>query len=130
MLRSTAFSESATLRLQSRARRDSLEVIRAREAKRMAAKSLRAAEKIEALDHLRSKPVVKMSFGQWRREFGAVEARPSAVTPRSNVWTWVNGPAYHGDLDVIIPGYYPELAIKVFVTELPFETTRMEVTPY
>ncbi|WP_273455644.1 hypothetical protein [Nevskia ramosa] len=76
-----------------------------------------------------NKQMPKMTFAAWLVEFdpAEVESVPTG-TPKTRIWTHVNGPQYHGDIDVIIPGHFPAIAIRTFVSKEPYNGSRFAVT--
>lgn len=72
--------------------------------------------------------IEELYFGDWYLQYAARQVReiPDG-TPDDRIWTWIDGPRFNGDIDCIVPGFLPELAIKLFVTDMPHIGGRLRV---
>ncbi len=90
----------------------------------------RSFKELERQTMLRAaKSTPSIAFGQWLTQFDPVEIdRVEPSMSKNQLWTHVDGPRYNGDIDVIIPGYWPEIGIRYFYSDESYTGARLAVS--
>lgn len=125
-MQSVLAEEEATL-LEANLRRECQMVLEKRSILRVLAQHRRQLRDRERFSH----DADEISLAAWRSRYAPREVVtvPTRVT-KSRIWTWVDGPKFDGDLDIIIPGYHPDVAVKVYLSEKPWVNRNMLIRPY